>query len=1260
MKRTIYLLITLLLFYNLHSQELLWQHKIHLDWSTDCRYFKASGDGLTENLSSVSDQFRSLPVFNDRIALFDEAIRVSCQLIVEKTVFIEKKAAQIDESAILTTEFPLSIRQMTGKGQSFAFLELLPLRKNSENGLIEQLVDFELVYSYEPGLVEVKNVQSTASRSVLADGDWYKIRISESGIYKISYSDLQAIGIQPAGIDPRKLRLFGNGGGTLPENNAMPRYDDLVENHIVVVGEADGVMDPGDYILFYGQGPLVWDYNPSIGFFEHRPNYYDDYAYYYIIIGPENGKRLQTTHTEGVVSLEVNRFLDYQKVEQDLYNLTNTGRTWYGDLFDVTLTRNYPFIFPGLLTEYDARIDVQLAARAFAPSSFQIVVDNQINQTVPMESTTATSYDWATANGLTRTFKPRGDQVNVALTFNRSISSARGWLDYISVNAWRSLVFRGPQMHFNNTLLAGNTVVEMQLAQASGVEVWDITEAVNPQKMSLQFSGNTAKFKADATIVRRFIAFDHQSYLSVEKVEKVANQNLHGIRDIDYLIVTHPDFIDQAQRLANIHRDQSGLSVFVTTPSLIYNEFSSGAQDISAIRDFARMLYTRSTPGKELKYLLLFGDASFDFKDRITDNTNFVPTFQSVNSVSMLYSIATDDFFGYLDTNEGTGNNNLLDIGIGRFPVATATEAQQVVDKIVRYLSSDDEVRSPWRNEITLVSDDGDSNTHLNDSENVASLLRTEYPDFNLDKIHLDAYRQVATPGGQKAPDVNEAINRKMERGTLVMNYSGHGGEVGWAEERILEIADIRGWRNRNKLPIFITATCEFSRYDDAQRQSAGEMVFLNPYGGAIAMFTTARATYSISNLRLNRAIFQDNIFKRENGEYARFGDVVRKSKLAGDANDRKFVLLGDPALQLSFPHEKVMTTHINGRPAEALSDTLKALDRVTVKGVITNREGQLLSTFNGKLYATVFDKENIVQTYGDQGPKASFPLRSSVLNKSTVEVRNGHFEFSFIIPKDIAYKYGSGRISYYATDGQTDAQGYFEDFIVGGYSNNSVEDHDGPRIKLFIGDTTFVSGGFTDENPRLLALLSDENGINTTGSGIGHDLVANLSGPSEVQAILNEFFVGKLNSSTEGTVLYPFANLKAGKYTLTLKAWDVFNNSSSQSIHFEVVPSGSLRVENARNYPNPFAETTSFVVNHNQSAEPLDVEVQIFSTTGQHIRTLRSENQFNSGYMTQPILWDGKAGNGNQIAKGLYLYRVIVGNNKGQKAQSMSKLFYY
>ncbi len=1264
MKKTLLLVLPVILAFQLHSQQVLQIKTVRLLWQFDASgrlSFQATDTNSATDALMYREEAPGLPFFTDRIRLFDAGIVADAYLEHTTVEPITNEELLMIGARPINEEFELNVRQLTGRNEAYVSTSLLPFRKNTQTGTIEKLTAFTLTYTFEWPHTTTKNSSPFAEQSVLASGNWHKIRIKQSGIYKITTADLQAIGINTSGIDPRNIRIYGNGGGTLPESNSAPRYDDLVENPIEVVGEADGVMNQNDYILFYGQGPLVWDFNAADGFFKHRPNYYDDYAYYYITTDLGSGKRIATKSQPSNPSETVTAFLDYALYEQDLYNLSNTGRTWYGDLFDVNLNKDFNFSFPGILTNKNAKADVQLAARSFGASGFQLTINDQITQTLPIEATQATGYDWAKSNGTSRVFFPNSDNVKVNLTYNRAVSSARGWLDYISLNAWRNLSFTGNQMHFNySSFNDGHAVVQMQLANATNTVIWDITEAINPQKIIPQTNGTTASFNTGANSLKRFIAFSESGYLSVEGAGVVANQNLHGLRDVDYLIISHPDFLTQAEQLANIHRTQSSMNVYVTTPQLIYNEFSSGAQDITAIRDFARMLYTRSTPGRELKYLLMFGDASFDYKDKIEGNTNFVPTFQSVASLNLVNSIATDDYFGYLDVNENGNENSILDIGIGRFPVATVLEAQQMVDKVIRYLSDEDDVHGPWRNEVTFVSDDGDSNNHINDSETIADLLRQDYPDFNLEKIHLDAYKQIATPGGQKAPDVNEAINRRIERGTLIVNYSGHGGEVGWTEERILQIADINAWRNRSKLPVFITATCEFSRYDDAQRTSAGEMVFLNPYGGAIAMFTTARATYSTTNLRLNKAIFNDNIFTRINGEYPRFGDVIRKSKIAGDANDRKFVLLGDPALQISFPHEKVVTTHINGQDATSLSDTLKALDLVTVKGQVTNRDGLVLNNFNGILYATVYDKETEIQTYGDQNPVSNFMLRNSIINKSTVEVKDGLFEFSFMIPKDISYKYGTGRISYYATDGTTDAQGYYEDFVVGGFSNNQVNDQAGPQIRLFIGDTTFVDGGFTDENPRLVALLSDENGINTTGSGIGHDLIATLSGETETYAIINEFYNGKLNAKAEGTVIYPFANLNPGRHTLTLKAWDILNNSSTASIGFEVIPSSGMRLENARNYPNPFSESTRIVVNHNQSSEPLDIEVQIFSTTGQLIRTLVQNNQFSDGYTTPPVIWNGRAENGQLVPKGLYLYRVIVTNSDGNQSESRSKLLFY
>ncbi len=1203
-----------------------------------------------------------LPYFQYQVSLFDKDASADFEIVEINYLPADEYAIQLLLNETLPDEFGIEQNKFISRDEAFGRCLVNAFRRNPQSGIIERLESISLKTTVKIEIPTKDNGIDFANESVLATGEWFKFRLNKHGIYKISFADLQAIGINPAAIDPQNIRIYGNGGGTLSENNAAPRYDDLTENPIKVIGESDGVFNQEDYILFYGEGPVVWDYSPTEGFFNHRPNYYDDFTYYFITTSKGQGKRIQESQALAAGSETITAFLDYQLYEQDLINLSNTGRTWYGDLFDVNLSRDFIFSFPNVDKTKEGRIVTQLAARSFGSSNFQLSVDGNPLQTIPIDATQATGYDWAKGNGTTQRFNPTNDNITVGLKYNRAVNSARGWLDYISVNAWRKIQFNSPQLIFNNTrLIESGENVTLEMANASGqIEVWDITESVNPIRLAVSLQNSTLRVHVPADKVRRLIAFDQQGFFNVEKLGPVANQNLHALRDIDYLIITHPDFAEQAERLAEIHRNQSGLSVFVTNPQLIYNEFSSGAQDVTGIRDFVRMLYSDSSPGKGLRYLLLFGDASFDYKDKISGNTNFVPTYETVASLNLVNSIATDDYYGYLDITEGGGSNNLLDIGIGRFPVATAEEAKQAVDKIVRYLSDDAEVMSPWRNEITFVSDDGDSNNHLNDAEVIASVLRSDYPEFNLDKIHLDAYKQIATPSGQKAPDVNEAINKKMERGTLIMNYSGHGGEVGWTEERILQIADINAWRNRNKLPVFITATCEFSRYDDAQRTSAGEMVFLNPSGGAIAMFTTARATYSTTNLRLNKAIFQDNMFTRENGEYPRFGDVIRKSKLTGDANDRKFVLLGDPALQIGFPKEKVITTHINGNPVGSTTDTLRALDLVTIKGIVASRDGVINQQFNGLLYATIFDKEAQIKTNGDQGPTSSFLLRNSIIHKSTVEVVNGRFEFSFMIPKDIAYKYGSGRISYYATNFETDAQGYYEDFLVGGFSNNQIVDENGPQIRLFIGDTTFVSGGFTDENPTLLALLSDENGINTTGSGIGHDLVATLEGATERYAIINEFYNGKINAFAEGTVSYPFANLNPGKHKLTLKAWDILNNSNTATIEFEVIPSGNLRIDRLMNYPNPFKTTTNFVFNHNQSSDPLDIEVQIFNTNGQLVRTILVNDHYSNGYRIEPILWDGLSQHGQPVAKGLYLYRLIVTTVDGVQSDIRSKLLYY
>jgi hypothetical protein len=770
----------------------------------------------------------------------------------------------------------------------------------------------------------------------------------------------------------------------------------------------------------------------------------------------------------------------------------------------------------------------------------------------------------------------------------------------------------------------------------------------------LTFNTNIAQYKA-------FVAFDGTDFFSPEFVEKVDNQNLHAVKNIDFLIVAYPDFLDQANRLANFHREKDGMKVYVTTPQKIYNEFSSGAQDITAIRDFVKHIYDESDAGKELKYLLLFGDASYDYKDRLPDNTNFVPCWESVNSLNTISSIATDDYFGYLDDGEGVSSSDRVDIGIGRFPVDTPAEAKNAVDKCVSYASNTPQTLGSWRNRLTFVADDGDYNRHLNDAETLTKYINSNYPAYGVNKLYLDAFPQVSTPSGQRAPALNEAINSSIDEGTLIFNYSGHGGEVGLGHERFMTIADINSWTNKNKLTVFITATCEFTRYDDPERVSAGELVFTNPNGGAIALFTTTRATYASANLALNMAIFRHNMFEKVNGTYPCFGDVIMHSKVLGGDNDKKFVLIGDPALKMDYPKDLAKTTYINAKAVvEGQPDTLKALSKVRIQGEVTDDIGQKIEDYNGVLFSTVFDKESVISTLGTDPDSrvTTFKMWNSILFKGEAAISNGTFDFSFVVPKDIAYKFGKGRISYYFDNGKTDGHGYNENIIVGGFDNEAVMDTAGPDIRLYMNDSSFSPGDVTNAEPVLYARLSDRSGINTTGNGIGHDIIATLDNNPSQSYNLNAYYVADEGDFSRGTVSFQLKGLSNGRHVISLKAWDLYNNSSTAELPFVVEPSSKLVIEHLINEPNPVTDATDFVFDHNQAGKELKVKIDIYKLDGRLVTSIE-KTLVPGGFSSGKIHWNCTTDTGQKISRGIYVCQLQVTAPDGESKYLRNKLVF-
>ncbi len=1249
--------------------------KCRISWNTS----RASlpGDSMAEAVLSfqgsvLHPEYGMLPVFIKTL-IFNPEHDSLAGVYLRNQVYeqvSEPELSRVNGLEKIGGDIPVLHQLSVARKKTSLEIILLPLRRNAVTGAIERLVSFEIVTEIEniPHKTTYKSGGSYASNSILASGAWYKLAVGSNGIYRLTYDDLKKSGVDAENINPRNLRIYGNGGGMLPEANSAPRKDDLMENSIFVSGEEDGRFDPGDFLLFYGQGPDQWSYNKTDKLFHCRKNIYSDRMYYYLNFDKGPGKRIgsQSSSSEPPTFFAA-VFEDFASYEKDDVNLIKTGREWWDNqYFDITTERNYPFTFLNIDSQSPVSVKVYVAARSLSGNTSFVVSAQGANLVGINIEGVSEGYEnvYAVAKTATATFLTSNPAIDIKLKYNKSSSSSVGYLNYIEVNAKRLLTMSGSQMSFRSAATtASNGVTEFTLDKNGfNAQIWDVTNGDNIRRIETSQNGNSLVFRLPTDTLREFMAFDAGVQANVpEFIGRVENQDLHGTAVPDYLIVTHPSFMAEAERLAAFHQANSGLSVLITTPDKIYNEFSSGAQDITAIRDFVRMMYDKAQTGNEPKYLLLFGDASYDFKNRIQNNTNFVPSFESVESLSPVSSFVSDDYFGLLDANEGQSANGSLDIGIGRFPVDTPEEAKASVDKVIHYCAQSDDVKNDWRNVVAFVGDDQNEggNLFINDSEDLARIIETSHKRFNVDKIYSDAYTMIATPGGGRYPDVNEVINKRVEKGSLLMNYVGHGGETGWAHERILEVPDIQNWRNFNNMPVFVTATCEFSRFDDPGRVSAGEWVFLNNQGGGVALFTTTRLTFAGTNKSL-LVNFYKNAFTKISGSYPKLGDLLRVAKtgMGSSANIHAFVLLGDPAMQMAYPNLDIVTTSINGHGPSSAPDTLKALAEVTITGEVLNESGEKAVDFSGTIFPTVYDKSSEIWTKANTGeyPPVQFFLRRNPVYKGKVEVTNGSFSFSFIVPKDIAIKYGEGKISYYARSAETDAHGYDDHIQVGGYNNDALTDDQGPRISLYMNNHQFRSGGITNQNPVLLADVNDTSGVNAVGNGIGHDITAVLDNKTTTPMILNDYYVSNLNTYKSGEISYPLSSLSDGPHQITVKVWDVHNNSTDATIDFVVTSSAEFALEHLLNYPNPMTDHTTFSWETNQVGQPLDVEIQIFTLNGDPVKKL-NQTMYSQGYRAAEIQWDGTTSSGAKIASGLYVYSVQLTIPDGTVKVQTSKL---
>lgn len=1052
-------------------------------------------------------------------------------------------------------------------------------------------------------------IHSYAERSVLADGHWVKIRVSESGVCRMSFSELRS-----AGLEPSQVRVFGYGGAQKEQDFSKRNIDDLPQVP-VYVGE--------DYILFYVQGPISWTYNGSR--FAHIRNTYSDFGYY--LLSDDAGAMLPFPEAEAVSGspTDVTYYSYYQVQDKDSVNLIDRtgvsggGRTFYGEQFAAGQTRTFTFSTPYANGD-NSSVYIDMAANSATTSTVKAQLNNTSSKSIYISSI-PDHYTFGVAGTISMNGASEEQNQRVTMQFVNSNASALAWLNYIEITTPSELVMTGSYMGIRS-LVNRNTTNPVRFLlrnTTASTQIWDVTDLAAIQRMpTTMVDDQLAWIGTQADGVHEYIAVntDGTKFVQAEVVGEVKNQNLHALSNIDYIIICPEGYEDVSEDLAKAHEAKQAITYAIVTDQQVYNEFSSGTPDATAYRWLMKMLYDRAKNGigQQPRWLLLMGHGTFDNRKLLRNSgTSLLLTYQSKNSVNEIKAYATDDYFAYLDDNEGAiDTQGRMDIGVGRLPVESLDEARTTVDKLIRYIRN--EQTGKWKNQLVYLADDGENGTHTETAEKSAELVRIKNPDFIVHKIFLDAYPQEVNASGESYPLAKNRVLNLLKNGVLFFDYSGHGGYNAITNESILNLKDIAGMTNKNQA-FWLFATCNFAQCD-AGKRSAAETAVLNPKGGAIGILAATRTVYAPQNTNLNRSVC-DTLFGHSDVFHydMTLGEaiLIGKNLLGSDENKLAYVLLGDPCMRLNYPTDYHVETLTE-------MDTLNALSVQHVEGRIIDEDLNTVSDFNGKVDITIYDKMQSIPTRdndnagGDPRVVAYNDYPNTIFSGAT-DVKDGLFNYTFMVPKDIRYNFDNGRIVYYAVTADSletaEAVGHFEQFIIGGSGSIVTIDTVGPEMEIYLNSPAFRNGDKTYATPRFFANLYDENGINTAGAGIGHDLMLIIDDDPKMIYSLNEYFTAANNSYQAGQVSYLMEELANGPHSLTFRAWDLLNNSTTKSLNFIVEAGLDPSIYNVTTYPNPVQQSgvVHLVVNYDQPDELIETEIYLYNTAGQMVYSHKQDN---------------------------------------------------
>lgn len=1168
-------------------------------------------------------------------------------------------------------EIILTIGKSSGQWQST--IKINPFVRLSGEVVKIKTIKIELTRNRTPDSSSERS--SWAENSVLKNGTWFKFKIPQKGIYEITYQELIDLGIISAPIPSESLGIYSNPSEMLSYFVGETVMDDLVELPTKLKINDTGLFGPGNSISFYAEANGKIKYDEDKGVWKNEVNLYSDTNYVFLSIDTDSRKVL----TEDLSIAPIEFMYDYTRIihhEKEWLNFIKSGRNWYGEKFEdskleyshsynkpkskpVAFTLNYNLCARSEVST-DNVISVSINSDTVSDASISKVSEEYYNNYVNFGSKTVNLF-----------YIGEEDSYDLKFEYHQK-DNPLAWIDYYTINSNERIVSLNSQFYFkilDNT--KANTEVNV-LSSASNFEVWDVTDLKNVFTVKSTKNDSGCTFTSNLDTIRDFIVVEDQTYLKPIFDSKITNQNLHAAKASNYIVLTTKNFESQAKEIIQLHEEHDNLSGQFYFVDEIFNEFSSGRPEAIALRNFIKSIYEKGKGTDDsLKYVLLFGDGSFDPKNRISMNVNLIPTYQSDNSIKLTRSYVTDDFFGLMDDGEGDYEaGDLLDLGIGRLPVSSTYQANNVVEKLKNYYDIYPEVSSvndyeksiytskgSWRNNILFVADDEDRNIHMRQAREIADRVDTIVSNLNQKKVFLDAFEQINTSNGVRSPGANQKLMELLDEGVLIVNFNGHGGELGWMDERIYMIEDIKEMSNKTKLPLFMTATCEFSRFDAPEHLSAGELLVLKPDGGAIALFTTVRLVFSAPNFRLNETFYKVLQQSIKDNKLA-LGDLFKTTKVVNDGgnNDRNFTLLGDPAMRLSLPVFKTVLDSV--KLGELSTDTIKSLSSPTIYGSVLNESNEVAEDYNGWVEIQLFDKEKYIITIGtDPVGKFDYDAKEDLLFKGKAKVINGKFQTEIYVPKDARQDFDYSRFSFYALDEtKGDAAGNNEKVILGGTDENASIDETGPAIELFLDDTTFVFGDNVTSSPIFIAQLFDSSGINIMPNNLGKDVTLVIDERNDLSFNLNKYYTPSESTYRKGEVIFPIDQLSEGRHSLEFKAFDNQNNSSKAYTEFIIENNPELALKHVLNYPNPFTTNTGFYFEHNQTNNELEVLIQIYTISGKMIKTLNGTFNTNN-QRVGPVNWDGLDEYGDKIGRGVYVYKVTVQTSGGDSEEAVSKL---